>query len=128
MSGRHLRFPFRIGEDGRPETPSELPDHVRSEMIQLLLTNPGERLFQPSFGGGLKQLVFEANDDVTAALSRARITKALSFWLGERLEIQQLETNADNTTLTVDLVYQPAGGTELRRLRFEHAIGTIGDI
>jgi len=128
MSGRHLRFPFRLGEDGRPQTPSDVPDHVRSEVIQLLLTDPGERLFQPSFGGGLKRLVFEANDDVTAALARARITRALSFWLGERLEIRQLETSADNTTLSVDLVYQLAGGTELRRLRFEHAIGPIGDI
>lgn len=128
MSGRHMRFPFRISEDGRPETPADLPDHVRSEVIQLLLTNPGERLFQPSFGAGLKRLVFEANDDVTAALARARITKALSFWLGERLEVRQLETSADETTLSVDLVYQIQDSAEPRRLRFEHALGTIGDV
>ena len=128
MSGRHLSFPFRIGDDGRPDTPVDLPDHIRGEVIQLLLTNPGERLFQPRFGGGLKRLVFEANDDVTAALARARLTKALSFWLGERLEVRQLETSADETTLSVDLVYQIRGGTEPRRLRFEHAIGTIGDL
>lgn len=128
MSGRHMRFPFHIGEDGRPDTPADLPDHVRSEVIQLLLTNPGERLFQPSFGAGLKRLVFEANDDVTAGLARARITKALSFWLGERLEVRQLETSADETTLSVDLVYQIQGGTEPRRLRFEHALGTVGDV
>ena len=97
-------------------------------MIQLLLTNPGERLFQPSFGGGLKRLVFESNDDVTAGLARARLTKALSFWLGERREVRQLETSADETTLSVDLVYQIRDSAEPRRLRFEHAIGTIGDL
>jgi hypothetical protein len=123
-----MRFPFHISEDGRPETPADLPDHVRSEVIQLLLTNPGERLFQPSFGAGLKRLVFEANDDVSAALARARITKALSFWLGERLEVRQLETSADETTLSVDLVYQIQDSAEPRRLRFEHALGTIGDV
>jgi len=123
-----MRFPFRISEDGRPETPADLPDHIRSEVVQLLLTNPGERLFQPSFGAGLKRLVFEANDDVTAALARARITKALSFWLGERLEVRQLETSADETTLSVDLVYQIQDSAEPRRLRFEHALGTIGDV
>lgn len=126
MSGRHLRFPFRIGEDGRPETPADLPDHVRGEVIQLLLTNPGERLFQPSFGGGLKRLVFEANDDVTAGLARARLTKALSFWLGERLTLMQLETAANETTLSVDLVYRIADTAEPRRLRFEHSLGTSG--
>lgn len=126
MSGRHLRFPFRIGADGRPETPTDLADHVRGEVIQLLLTNPGERDFQPSFGGGLKRLVFEANDDVTAAIAQARIAKALSFWLGERLEVKQLEARAEDSTLSVDLVYQIRGG-EVRRLRFEHNIGTIGE-
>ena len=127
MSGRHLRFPFTIGTDGRPETPVDLADHVRSEVIQLLLTDPGERPFQPRFGGGLKRLVFEANSDVTAGLARARLTKALSFYLGERLQVRQLETNADETTLTVDLVYQLVGSPETRRLRFEHDIADSGD-
>ena len=127
VSGRHLKFPFRIGADGRPETLVDLPDHVRSEVIQLLLTDPGERDFQPSFGAGLKRMVFEANDEVSAALARARITKALSFWLGERLKIRQIETAANDTTLSVDLVYEIARTAEPRRLRFEHDFGTIGD-
>jgi phage baseplate assembly protein W len=128
MSGRHLRFPFTIGRTGRPETPADLADHVRSEVIQLLLTDPGERLFQPRFGGGLKRLVFEANSEVTASLARARLTKALSFYLGQRLEIRQLETAATDTTLSVDLVYQLAGSPETKRLRFEHDIADSGDV
>jgi phage baseplate assembly protein W len=127
MSGRHLRFPFRIAQDGRPESPADLADHVRGEVIQLLLTNPGERDFQPSFGGGLKRLVFEAADDVTAALARARITKALNFWLGERLEVKALDARAEGTTLTVDLVYRVRASDETRRLRFEHDMRTLGD-
>jgi Bacteriophage baseplate protein W len=126
MSGRHLAFPFRIGEDGHPAAPADLPDHVRGEVIQLLLTDPGERLFQPGFGAGLKRLVFEANDDVTAALARSRISKGLSFWLGERLELRALETTADESTLTVELVYQVRGEVQPRRVRFEHPIGGAG--
>jgi len=128
MSGRHLRFPFTIGDDGRPETPHDLADHVRSEVIQLLLTDPGERDFQPRFGGGMKRLVFELNSDVTAALARARLTKALNFYLGDRLQIRQLETEAIDSTLSVDLVYQLVGSAETRRLRFEHDISDSGDI
>ncbi len=127
MSGRHLRFPFRIGTDGRPETPADLPDHVRGQVIQLLLTNAGERSFQPSFGGSLKRLVFEASDEITAALARARIAKALSFWLGERLEVRQIDAVGDGPTLTVELVYQIRGDNEARRLRFEHDSGAAGD-
>ncbi len=128
MSGRHLKFPFTIGQDGRPDTPADLADHVRDEVIQLLLTAPGERLFQPVLGGGLKRLVFEASSEVTAAMARARITKALNFYLGTRLEVKQLETEATDTTLAVDLTYQLVGSTETRRLRFEHDLnaGELG--
>jgi uncharacterized protein len=128
MSGRHLRFPFTIGEDGRPETPADLSEHVKGEVIQLLLTDPGERAFQPRFGGGLKRLVFEANSDVTAGLARARLSKALSFYLGERLVVKELVTEAKETTLSVDLVYELAATAETRRLRFEHEISGSGDV
>lgn len=128
MSGRHLKFPFTVGQDSRPETPADLADHVRGELIQLLLTDPGERLFQPVFGGGLKRLVFEANSEATAAMARARLTKALNFYLGTRLEVKQLETEATETTLAVNLAYQLVGSPEIQRLRFEHDIAQGGDV
>jgi phage baseplate assembly protein W len=128
MSGRHLKFPFTIGEDGRPETPADLSEHVKGEVMQLLLTDPGERPFLPRFGGGLKRLVFEANSEVTAGLARARLTKALSFYLGERLVVRELVTDAIDTTLSVDLVYELAATAETRRLRFEHEISGSGDV
>ena len=52
MTGRHLKFPFRIGPDGRPETPADLPEHVKGEVIQLLLTDPGERDFSRASAAG----------------------------------------------------------------------------
>jgi phage baseplate assembly protein W len=122
MSGRHLAFPFHIAADGRPATPATLEDHVKSEIIQLLLTDLGERPFQPSFGGGLKRLVFETNDDVTAGLAKARISKGLSFWLGERIEVKLLEVTAEDAVLSVELVYSPRAGGAPRRLRFEHRL------
>lgn len=120
MGGRHLRFPFTIGEDGRPEAPKDLSEHVRGEVIQLLLTDPGERLFRPTFGGGLKRLVFEANDDLTASLAKARITKALNLWLSERLEVIQVEAAADEGVLTVDVVYRLKATGETKCLQFQH--------
>ena len=128
MSGRHLKFPFTIGDDGRAQNPTDLAEHVKGEVMQLLLTDPGERPFQPRFGGGLKRLVFEANSDVTAGLARARLTKALSFYLGERLVVRELLTEATDTTLSVELVYELASTSETRRLRFEHGISGSGDL
>ena len=43
-NGRHLAFPFHIGHDGRSAAPADDAAHVRDELLQLLLTGPGERL------------------------------------------------------------------------------------
>jgi hypothetical protein len=121
MSGRHLAFPFRVGTDGRTATPQGVDEHVRGEIIQLLLTNPGERTFLPSFGGGLRRLVFEGNDDVTAGLAKATISHALNHWLGERIELIVLNVEAKDSTLNVDMTYRVIATGEEKHVRFQHA-------
>ncbi|MGF1625584.1 MAG: GPW/gp25 family protein [Alphaproteobacteria bacterium] len=120
MSGRHLAFPFRIAPDGRTATPATVDDHVKGEVIQLLLTSPGERPFLPTFGGGLRRLVFEANSDATAALARAAISRAISLWLKTRVELLVLEVENEDATLLVGLQYKVIATGERQALRFEH--------
>ena len=74
-NGRHLAFPFRIGADGRTAAPASDAEHVRDELLQLLLTSPGERLFLPEFGGGVRRLVFEPASDALRGVVKARITQ-----------------------------------------------------
>ena len=122
MSGRHMAFPFHVGSDGRTATPTDIDAHVRGEIIQLLLTNPGERPFLPSFGGGLRRIVFEGNNDVTVGLAKATISQAISYWLKERVELLAFNIEADEATLNVDLSYRvTATGTE-KQLRFQHML------
>ena len=120
MSARHLAFPFRIAPDGRTAAPASVEDHVKSEVIQLLLTNPGERPFLPSFGGGLRRLVFEGNSDVTAAVAKATITQAISRWLKTRVELTALEVESQDATLIIGLQYRVIATGESQALRFEH--------
>lgn len=122
MSGRHLAFPFSIGSDGRTATPRTLEDHVKGEVIQLLLSAPGERPFLPSFGGGLRRLVFEGNHDATAGLAKATITQAISRWIGERIELLALEVSSDDGTMNVGLQYRVISTDEKTAVRFEHKI------
>jgi len=119
MSGRHLSFPFRIDQDGRTATPLSVDDHVRGEVIQLLLTNPAERPFLPGFGGGLRRLVFERNDDVTANMAKAVLSQNLSRWLGQRISVEMLEVTAVESTLSVDLRYRVIATGETKQVRFE---------
>lgn len=118
MSGRHLAFPFRIGPDGRTRAPASAADHVRGELVQLLLTAAGERPFLPSFGAGLRRLVFEPNDPVAAGLAKATLSRNLTRWLGHRVTVEALEVQALDSRLVVDLRYRLADG-EVRGMRLE---------
>ena len=122
-NGRHLAFPFRIGSDGRTAAPASDAEHVRDELLQLLLTSPGERLFLPEFGGGLRRLVFEPASDTLRNVVKARITQALSRWLGQRLTVEMLEVTWDSSaaTLEVTVQYRPAGSPDSRVVKFQRS-------
>src|SRR5918912_726185 len=122
-NGRHLSFPFRVGVDGRAAQISTLEEHIRDELIQLLLTNPAERLFLPTFGGGVRRLVFESADDATAGLAKAVITQSVSRFLGHRVTLEELTVTAEDATITIDLKYRIAGTEDTRVLRFQRKGG-----
>lgn len=120
MSGRHLAFPFRISADGRPATPASLGEHIKGELIQLLLTNPGERPFLPGFGGGLRRLVFEGGDEVTAGVAKAAISHDLRQWLGNRIEVITLDVDREQAAWSITVQYRIQATGEQQSLRFEH--------
>ncbi len=122
-NGSHLSFPFRIGKDGRTARVISLEEHVRDELIQLILTNPGERLFLPEFGGGARRLVFENIDEAVAGLTKATLTRAISHWLGHRITLEDLNVTVEHETIEVDIKYRIAGTEETRILRFQRSGG-----
>jgi phage baseplate assembly protein W len=122
--GKHLAFPFRVGNDGRAMQISTLEEHVRDEIVQLLLTNPAERLFLPEFGGGVRRLVFEGADEATTgAMAKALITQNIRRWLGNRVTLDGLEVKVENETIEVEIIYRIAGTEDKRALRFQRSGG-----
>ena len=117
--GRYLSFPFRIGSDGRTAQVSGLEDHIRDEVIQLLLTNLGERAFLPEFGAGLRRLVFEPLSEAKQGEVKALITQAISTWLGHRITLENLIVEVLDTTITVELTYSIKATGEIRVMRFQ---------
>jgi len=121
QNGKHLSFPFRVGQDGRMTTVKTLDEHVRDELVQLILTNQGERPFLVDFGGGVRRLVFEAADGAMAAVAKATITQAINRWLGHRIVLEYINVEALNATISVDVRYRLAGTEETRTLRFQRS-------
>jgi uncharacterized protein len=122
-TGRHLAFPFRIASDGRTVASASDAEHVRDELLQLLLTAPGERLFLPEFGGGLRRLVFEPASDVLSGVAKARITSAISRHLGHRLSLEKVDVVFNDAAATAEITvsYRPAGSSDTRVLKFQRS-------
>ncbi len=123
--GRHLSFPFRIGTDGRTLQVTTLDEHVRDELIQLLLTNPGERAFVPEFGGGARRLIFEPADEASQGMTKAMIAQAISKWLGHRITLEDLAVQIENSIIQVEIRYRLAGTEDTRVIRFQRQ-GELG--
>ncbi len=55
-----INFPFGDSLTGKYLNLSETPsDEIKNNLINFFLTNPGERLLNPTFGGGLRAFIFE---------------------------------------------------------------------
>ena len=69
---------------------SPYTQHVDEMIRQILLTTPGERADLPTFGCGLRQLLFAPNSDALEATTQLLIQHSLTQWLGNQINLQQV--------------------------------------
>src|SRR5215510_3211970 len=100
----NIDFPFHFDSRGRTATTDD-DDHIRDMIEQVLFTNPGERVNRPDFGSGLLQLVFAPNSPELAATLQFTLQAALQRWLGDLIEVKNLEVRSDEATLAVRIDY-----------------------
>jgi len=118
-SGNHLSFPFRIDSSGKTVQVNSLNQHVKDELIQSILTNLGERLFLPQFGGNVRKLIFENFDDSYIMMTKAHLTQSIEQWLGHRVTIENLEVIMQNESLDVEIKYRISGTEDSRILKLQ---------
>lgn len=116
----YLDYPFRFDLRGRTAL-TGLEDHVHDMLEQLLFTNPGERVNRPDFGSGVLQLVFAPNSPEVAAALQFTVQAALQRWLGDVVDVDQLEVTSLDATLRIDLRYVIRRTGEQRTERFERS-------
>jgi uncharacterized protein len=91
--GSGISFPMRLGPDGRVAV-SRGPDNVRECIRHVLLTEPGERVMLPDFGGGAGSFLFEPNTVSTRRRIQERIEDALHRWEA-RVSLQSVAVDED---------------------------------
>ena len=115
----HLGFPVRLDSRGRTASATD-EEYLRGLVEQVLFTRPGERVNRPDFGSGVDALVFAPVGDGPARATQALVQGALQRFLGDLLQVERVDVEAADSTLTVDVVYRPlraAAGDERRVLR-----------
>ena len=84
-------------------------DQIKSNLVNYLLTNRGERVFNPNFGADLRNLLFENVLDTTTEDLRERIQNDISLYFPE-VQVRQIifdnipDSNTINFTLTYEIV------------------------
>lgn len=100
----NIDFPYHFDSRGRTADPGT-DDHVRDMIELLIFTSPGERVNRPDFGSGLLQLVFAPNSPELAATVQFTLQAALQRWLGDVIEVRELEARSEESTVTVQITY-----------------------
>jgi hypothetical protein len=106
-AARFLKYPYSVGGSGTPNT-TTADDHLRDLILQVLFTNPGERVNLPEFGVGAQRLVFEPSDLVLRSSAQFLISTNLQRWLGDRIKVEQVNVTSvegDESTVMIEIVY-----------------------
>lgn len=116
---KNIAFPFQF--DGRGRTAEAAREaHIRDMIEQVLFTSPGERVNRPTFGCGLAQLVFVPNSEELAAATQYLVQGALQQWLGDLIQVEEVQVETVDSTLRVAVQYVVRRTEQREVARFAH--------
>ena len=82
-------------------------DQIKANLVNYILTNRGERVFNPNFGANLRVLLFEGIDDSTLDEIQNRIQNSISTYFPQIIINQiKFNTQPDQNTINFTLTYQ----------------------
>lgn len=135
MTNKFLGAPYPIVSTARGLLATQRGvDQIKADLLQLLLTNPGERVMLPGFGTPLREIIFEPNDATSSEQVRDMIINSIRTW-EPRITIEQIDvsTQADQESLHEDdslgdighimivriLFFDPENISEVQELKLE---------
>jgi phage baseplate assembly protein W len=87
----NIKFPFSDSDKGLFLEMNKIDKRaIKSDLMHLLLTNKGERLYMPEFGTNLKKYLFEPNISSVSSDIKGEIQTAISNYI-PNLQVDNLE-------------------------------------
>ena len=118
---RFLDFPYGVSGNGTPAT-TLADDHLNDLILQVLFTNPGERVNLPEFGVGVQRLVFAPNSDALRSSVQFLVSTNLQRWLSDRISVNQVNVSSDpgdESTVTIEIIYTVKQTLQQQRVEVE---------
>ena len=106
-------FPFRFAAGGvaRQEGDAKLKENI----IHILLTTVGERVMRRDYGGSLRQILHDPNNDALRSIVQHQVAKAIAAQ-EPRVTLRDLTVTQEEATLTITVHYT------VRRTRQTHQL------
>lgn len=76
---------------------------IKNDIIQLLMTVPGERVHRPTFGSPLRSYLFELNTSSDVELLKQDIRETIRL-NEDRVIVQDIESERDNRNLFLKII------------------------
>lgn len=82
-------------------------DSIKYNLINFFLTNPGERPLNPTFGGGIRNFIFEQiyNDNIEFLLEDISL-KVRNYFPNVQIEDLNVSRNEDNNEILINFTYK----------------------
>ena len=117
-----LTLPLQRGNTGYFAQSFTTTEQVRSNIINLLKTKRGERLFQPEFGSGLHGLLFEQatdtlEEDIEETINSA-LEQCLPYVVAEEINIDISKEMTDFNQASVSIKFKLEGQQTLDTVTF----------
>lgn len=92
-------------------------DAVKQALLNLLMTRPGEKLFEPDFGCGIQALLFENLTHILSVTTKRHIENQIAYY-EKRVKLVSVILGEDPETnsLTIDLQYYVVNIPKLQSL------------
>jgi len=88
---KFLGMPYPLQDHARGFMHTQFgTQQIKSDMLALLLTNPGERVMLPNYGVGLRKFLFEPNDALVIQEVTQAIDSQIRLW-EPRIVIKNIE-------------------------------------
>ena len=98
-----LEFP--LNEENLFSGTETTADQARANLIDILLTYPGERINLPNFGVGLRNLLFEQNIDLELLTEKIALQSSI-YIPGIKILNVDTSLSEDNHTLFLRITYK----------------------